>query len=73
MKYTVKQYFNGIWWDSSYTNDKAEAERWKAYMEDKSRSTWDRVNWDALEWFIEDFGIKDVNSIEIKVEIVEEM
>lgn len=74
MKYTVKQYFNGIHWDNSYTNDKTEAEGWKAYMEDKSRSIWDRVNWDALEWFIQDYKIAkaDAENIVITVEIVED-
>ena len=74
MKYTVKQYFNGIHWDNSYTNDKTEAEYWKSYMEDKSRSVWDRVNYDALSWFIQDYKIAnaDVESIEITVEIVED-
>lgn len=72
MKYTVKQYFNGIHWDNSYTNDKTEAEEWKAYMEDKSRSVWDRVNYDALEAFMEDYGIDDAESIEITIEIVED-
>lgn len=71
MKYTVKQYFNGIYWDESYTDDKAEAERWKKELEDNSNSIWDRVNWDALEWFIKDFHITDVKSIEITAEIVE--
>lgn len=74
MKYTVKQYFNGIHWDNSYTNDKAEAEEWKAYMEDKNRSIWDRVNYDALAWFIQDYKIEnaDVENIEITVKIVED-
>ena len=72
MRYTVKQYFNGIHWDNSYTNDRAEAEEWKAYMEDNSRSIWDRVNYDALAWFIQDFKIENANSIEITVEIVED-
>ena len=72
MKYTVKQYFNGIHWDNSYTNDKIEAERWKRELEDKNTSIWDRVNWDALEWFIEDFNIVDAESIEITAEVVED-
>ena len=74
MKYTVKQYFNGIHWDSSYTNDRAEAEYWKSYMEDKNCSVWDRVNYDALTWFIQDYKIAnaDVENIVITVEIVEE-
>lgn len=74
MKYTVKQYFNGIHWDNSYTNDRAEAEYWKSYMEDKSRSVWDRVNYDALIWFIQDYKIAntDVESIKITVEIAED-
>lgn len=72
MKYTVKQYFNGIHWDNSYTDDRAEAEKWKAYMEDKSRSIWDRVNGNALEEFIKEYGIEDAESIEITVEIVED-
>ena len=72
MKYTAKQYFNGIHWDSSYTDSKTEAEEWKAYMEDKSRSIWDRVNYDALAWFIQKFNIVDAEKIEITVEIVED-
>ncbi len=70
MKYTVKQYWNGIHWDNSYTDDKAEAEEWKAYMEDKSRSVWDRLNGDALEEFIKKYNITDEESIEIVVEII---
>ena len=72
-KYTVKQYWNGIHWDDSYTDDKAEAEEWKKQFEDKSYSIWDRVNWDALEHYIRSYGIKNVNSIKITAEIVEEM
>ena len=74
MKYTVKQYFNGIHWDDSYTNDRAEAEEWKRQFEDKSNSIWDRVNWDALEWFIKDYKIAnaDVENIVITAEIVED-
>lgn len=71
MKYTVKQYWNGIHWDNSYTNDRAEAEEWKSYMEDNSRSVCDRVNGNALEEFIKEYNITDEESIEIKVEIVE--
>lgn len=72
MKYTVKEYWNGIHWDNSYTNDKAEAEYFKSYMEDNNRSIWDRVNGNALEEFIEEYGIEDAESIEIVVEIVED-
>lgn len=70
--YTVKQYFNGLYWDNSYTNDRAEAEKWKKYMEDKECSVWDRVNGNALEEYIKEFDIVDVESIEITVEIVED-
>lgn len=72
MEYTVKQYFNGIHWDNSYTDNKAETKEWKVYMEDKNRSVWDRVNGDALEEFIKEYNIEDVESIEITVEIVED-
>jgi hypothetical protein len=72
MKYTVKQYFNGLYWDNSYTDDKEEAEEWKRYMEDNERSVWDRVNGSALEEYIKEFDITDEESIEITVEIVEE-
>ena len=72
MKYTVKQYFNGIHWDNSYTDDKAEAERWKKELEDKSRSIWDRVNGSALEEFIKEYNIADEESIEITAEVVED-
>ena len=72
VEYTVKQYFNGIHWDNSYTNNKAEAEEWKAYMEDKSSSVWDRVNEEALKQFIKQYNISDAEKIEITVEIIEE-
>ena len=72
MEHTVKQYWNGIHWDNSYTDDRAEAEYWKSYMEDKSRSIWDRVNGNALEEFIKEYNIADEENIEITVEIVEE-
>ena len=72
MKYTVMQYWNGIHWDNSYTDDKAEAECFKSYMEDKNRSIWDRVNGDALEEFIKEYNIADAETIEITVEIVED-
>ena len=72
MKYTVKQYWNGIHWDNSYTDDKAEAEYWLKYMNDKSMSIRDRVNWDALEQFIEEYNIEDEESIEVVAEIVED-
>ena len=71
MGYAVKQYWNGIYWDNSYTDYESEAEYWKSYMEDKSRSIWDRVNGNALEEFIEEYNIEDEESIEITVEIVE--
>ena len=72
MKYTVKQYFNGIHWDNSYTDVKELAEYFKSYMEDKSRSIWDRVNGDALMAFIEEYNIVNEESIEITTEIVED-
>ena len=72
MEYTVKQYFNGIHWDDSYTDDRAEAEEWKRYTENKNNSIRDRVNWDALEEFIKKYNIADEESIEVTVEIVEE-
>lgn len=70
-EYTVKQYWNGIHWDNSYTDDRAEAEAWKTYMEDNNSSVWDRVNGNALEEFIKEYNITDAESIEIVVEIVE--
>lgn len=72
MKYTVKQYWNGIHWDNSYTDDRAEAEYWLKYMNDKNSSIRNRVNWDALEQFIEEYNIEDEESIEIVAEIVED-
>ena len=74
MKYTVKQYFNGIHWDNSYTDDRAEAESWKTYMEDKNSSIWNRVNGSALEAFMEEYNIasNDVEGIVITVEIIED-
>ena len=72
MKYTVKQYWNGINLDNSYTDDIAEAEYWLKYMNDKSMSIRDRVNWDALEQFIEEYNIEDEESIELVAEIVED-
>lgn len=72
MKYTVKQYWNGIHWDNSYTDDRKEAEYWLKYMNDKSSSIRNRVNWDALEQFIEEYNIKDEESIELVAEIVED-
>jgi hypothetical protein len=72
MEYTVKQYWNGIHWDNSYTDSKAEAEEWKKYMENKNNSIWDRVNGDALEEFIKEYNIADEEGIEVTVEIVEE-
>ena len=69
--YTVKQYWNGIHWDNSYTDDRDEAEAWKSYMEDKSSSIYDRVNGSALEEFIKEYNISNEESIEITVEIVE--
>lgn len=72
MKYTVKQYWNGIHWDNSYTDDREEAELWKVHMEDKNCSIWYRVNNDALEEFMKKYNIVDAESIEITVEIVED-
>ena len=72
MKYTVKQYWNGIHWDNSYTDNKEEAEYWLKYMNDKSMSIRDRVNWDALEQIIEEYNIEDEESIEVVAEIVED-
>ena len=72
MKYTIKIYFNGIHWDDSYTDDKTEAEYIKSYMEDNSRSVWDRANESALIDFIQDYNIQCVENIEITVEIVED-
>ena len=73
MEYMVKQYWNGIHWDNSYTIDRAEAERWKTYMENKNMSIWDRVNEDALREFQKEYNITDEESIEITVEIVEDL
>ena len=72
MGYTVKQYWNGIHWDNSYTDSKVEAEEWKEYMENKNKSIWDRVNGNALEEFIQEYNITNEESIEVTVEIVEE-
>lgn len=72
MRYAVKQYWNGIHWDNSYTDDITKAKEWKLYMEDKNRSIRDRVNGDALEEFIKEYNIVDEESIEITVYIVEE-
>lgn len=71
MKYKVKIYFNGIYWDDSYTNDKEEAEYFKSYMEDKTQSIWDRMNKSALIDFIKEYNITNEESIEITTEIIE--
>lgn len=73
MKYAVKHYYNGIYWDNSYTDNITKAKELKSYMEDESRSIWDRVNFDALTWFIQDYKISnaDVEDIVITAEIVE--
>jgi len=71
MEYTVKIFFNGIHWDSSYTKDKKEAEKWKEHFENTGLSIWDRVNRDALEEFIKEFNIKDAEGIKITTIITE--
>lgn len=72
MKYIVKIYLNGVHWDDSYADDRTEAEYFKSYMEDKSRSVWDRVNEDALIEFVKTYNIQCVESIEITTEITED-
>ena len=71
MKYRVKIYFNGIHWDDSYANNKAEAEYFKSYMEDKTQSIWNRMNESALVEFIKEYNIKDEESIKITTKIIE--
>ena len=70
--YTVRQYWNGIHWDDSYTDNRVEAEEWKKYIEDKSNSVYDRLNWDAITGFKIAYGIEDEEDIEVIVVIVEE-
>lgn len=69
MEYTVKIYLNGIHWDNSYTHDKHMAEEWKAEIENKNVSIWDRLNGGMLEEFIDKFHIIDAESIEVTVDI----
>lgn len=69
-EYTVRIYFNGIYWDETFPADKEEAERWRTEIEDKSKSIWDRVNGDALMQFIKEYDIIDEESIEITAEVV---
>lgn len=70
--YTVKIYFNGIYWDETFPTDKEEAEKWKVEIEDKTLSIWDRVNGDALMQFIKQYNIADEESITITAEVVED-
>lgn len=71
-KYTVKIYFNGIYWDETFPTDKEEAEKWKVEIEDQTLSIWDRVNGDALMQFIKQYNIADEESIAITAEVVED-
>ena len=70
MDYLVKIYFNGVYWDASYTGDISEAEQFKSYMEDKSKSIWDRMNHDVINDFIKEFDITDVGEIEVTTKII---
>ena len=69
-KYVVEIYLNGIYWDSTYATNKAEAEKWKAEIEDESHSIWDRVNGDALMQFIREYKIANEDDIKVTAEIV---
>lgn len=71
-EYTVKIYFNGIYWDETFPTNKEEAEKWKAEIEDKTQSIWDRVNGDALMQFIKEYNITDEADIDITAEVVED-
>lgn len=69
-KYVVEIYLNGIYWDSTYATNKAEAEKWKAEIEDETHSIWDRVNGDALMQFIREYKIANEDDIKVTAEIV---
>jgi hypothetical protein len=69
-KYVVEIYLNGIYWDSTYTTNKAEAEKLKAEIEDETYSIWDRVNGDALMQFIREYKIANEDDIKVTAEIV---
>ena len=69
-EYVLKLYLNGIHWDSSYTQDKNEAEKWKDFVTDETKSVCDRVNGDALNQFVKQFNISNEENIEIKAEIL---
>jgi hypothetical protein len=70
--YTVKIYFNGIYWDDTFPTNKEEAEKWKLEIEDKTYSIWDRVNGEALMQFIREYNITNEESIEVTAEVVED-
>ena len=72
MKYTVKIYLNGIYWDDTRTGNKEEAERWKTEIEDQTQSVWDRLNGDALMQFIREYNIVNEENIEVTAEVVED-
>lgn len=71
MKYTVKIYLNGIYWDDTYATDKEEATKWKDDIEDNTQCIWDRVNGDALIQFINEYNISNEDSIEVTAEVAE--
>lgn len=70
MDYLVKIYFNGVYWDASYTEDMSEAEYFKSYMEDKNKSIWDKMNHDSINEFIEEFHIVNAEDIEVTTKII---
>lgn len=72
MKYTIKIYLNGIHWDNSYADNEAEAESIKSYIEDESRSVWDRVNEGVLIDFVELYNVQCVERIKVTTEIIED-
>lgn len=69
--YTVKIYFNGLYWDDTFPANKEEAEKWKEEIENKNCSIWDRANGDALMQYIKAYNIVDEESIELTAKIVE--
>lgn len=69
MEYTVNTYFNGIHWDSSYTDNMKEAEEWVEYLEDENISIWDRVNHELVTEFVNKFNILNEDEIKVTAEI----
>ena len=72
MKYVVKIYLNGIYWDDTYPTDREEAEKWKMEIEDASHSIWDRVNGDALMQFIQEYNISNEDNIKVTAKVGED-